>query len=824
MRLSIEYTGVDEEPSDAYLSDLINLLRSRQVLDPADIVIAVLPPSARFLEEYGNEIYPGVERLYVAAQMRDNDSSFDSSNDLVFSMQSSLEGMVTENLRLIPQIVPGLTDLYVLSGSSAYGGMQERMVRELLVENPVNANVHFVRRAPIGELAPAMEQPGQVSAVMLLSYEFDAGGNNVNTQDALNELVAETEVPVIGIFDSVLGRGIVGGYMSRAVETARRAGEVANAIMLDQPISVNSVPYNYLFDGRQLDRLGIERSLLPAGAIVEYETFTVWQSYRTEILTAFLVIAIQAGLILLLIGSLRKQREVETVLKEQTHDLSIQKNLFESVINSIPDAVLICRVDRTIYAANRSTKEVFDLEPDEIIGVKANELIDYVDEDQRQLEERMLNSNQDSLEPIILKFRKPDGTNFTGETVGTKIISAEGEVLGYFSLVRDVTKRLSREQEERQSQKMEALGTLVGGIAHDFNNVLGVISAYAELLSFDDEIDDGKLNIEKIIKATDRGSDLCNQIMSFSRDMSVEQKPVNFLDVANETIKLLSATIPSRVEIDFKHNADALPLFANSTQLQQVLLNLATNANHAIGDQAGKISISLCEEKVTEKLFLTQGMVSAGKYIVLRVTDNGCGISEENIGRIFEPFYTTKKSEGTGMGMAMVYKIVRAHNGVINLSSTVGAGTEISIYFPRYDLDQTQTAENQNIEVVQGNGERIILVDDEVDLLESVKSILLGIGYDVDAYSDSIEALHCFRKEPGKYELLISDQVMPRLNGTGLMQSMREVRGDLPVILCTGYSEVLDKNHEHDSDVSSVMRKPFTAAEMSHSIERALSD
>ena len=822
LRLSIDYTGVEDIRTDSELSTIIDYLKSRQQIDPASIVVSVLPPSAMFLETYGDEIYPGVKRLHVASELRNGDNYFDANNGLTLTIDGDLEEMVVENLRLIPSVVPGLTDLFVLSGSGDYGGMQETMVRELLIETPVNSNVHFVRGTPIEELVATMNQSGNASAALLMSYEYNDNGNNINTQDALNELVNGTEVPVFGIFDSVLGRGVVGGYMSRAQDTAFRTGEVALAAINDESIVRSTVPYNFQFDGRQLDRVGINRSLLPENSIVQFDSQTVWETYLGQILFVFLIIAIQSVLILLLVKSLRKQRASESALKSQAHDLSIQKNLFESVINSIPDAVLICRVDRTVYAANKSTKEVFDMEPDEIIGTKANELIEYENEEQRAAELQMLDSMGESLEPIILRFKKKSGTHFTGETVGTKIISSQGNVLGYFSLVRDVTKRLSREQEERQTQKMEALGTLVGGIAHDFNNVLGVIGAYAELLGFDEKTEEGLGNIEKIMKATKRGSDLCNQIMSFSRDMSVEQKSINLLDVANETVKLLSATIPSHIKLNLSYSGNEFPLYANFTQLQQILLNLTTNSSHSIGTNAGKISLSISTEEIKDKLYLSQGVVPVGEYVVLKVSDTGCGISEENINRIFEPFYTTKKTEGTGMGLAMVYKIVRAHNGVIHLDSGIDHGTNISIYFPRFGHGRVASSEDLAQKLVKGNGERILLVDDEVELLESVKRILLGIGYDVDAYSDSVEALRSFKEEPAKYDLLISDQVMPGLNGTGLMQSMRKVRDDLPVILCTGYSEVLDENHEQDSDVSSIMRKPFTAAEMSHSIEQAL--
>ena len=604
----------------------------------------------------------------------------------------------------------------------------------------------------------------------------------------------------------------------------RQAGEAALALLYDEPIPTPVLPYNYLFDGSELDRVGIDRDLLPPDSVTEFETFSLWRTYRSQIVVGILVILFQTLLIFALYISLRKQRIAKTALKEQAQDLSVQKKLFESVINSIPDAIIIAHTDRTIYAANHSSKEVFGFEPEQLLGKKCSDLIRYRDDEQRQQEQTMLESQDGVPKPIILQFKKRNGDTFSGETICTKIISSEGEELGYFSLIRDITQRLIEEQEQQQSQKMQALGNLVGGIAHDFNNVLGVITAYAELLGFDESSEEGKASIGKIIKAARSGADLCNQIMSFSRDMSVEQQRLNLMDVAKESARLVSATIPSKIRLVLNCYGDNLPVFANFTQLQQVIVNLASNSNNAIGDEAGEITIALTIEQIIEKRFLSQGRIEPGDYVVLRISDTGCGIQEEDFNRISEPFHTTRKGEGTGMGMAIVYKIVRTHHGTINLQSEIGAGTTIDIYFPLSKGEVLPNSESLDADVVKGNGQCIMLVDDEEDLLESVKGLLSIIGYDVDAYCDANEALRSFRLHPHKYDLLISDQIMPGMNGTRFIQSVRELRDDLPVILCTGYSEVLDENYEQESEVSSVMRKPFTAIEMSHSIDRALSE
>ncbi len=823
LRMSVEYTGLNLVPEGERPTELIELLRQRQALDPASLVVSVLPSAAEFMVQYGGEIYPGIAKIYFGTELGTVNVDPRGLPDTLMVINTSLAEAAQENFMLIPRLVPDVTDIFVLSGAGVYGQTQRRLMQQIAAQSEIAATVHFTDGLPLEELVEFMARQGGNFAVMALAYENDNQGNSFSTQDVTRILSKSIDAPIFGMFDSIFGEGIVGGYMARASTAGESVGRLAMGYVAGEPIDQPPTSYHYLFDGRQLDRLDIDRSLLPQNATVEFDAFSIWDNYALQIVAAFIVMLIQAIFIMALVVSLRLRRRAERELQQHAQDLSVQKNLFESVINSIPDAVLISRVDRTIYAANKSTKEVFGCDWEALIGVKVTELIHYADDYEREQEQAMLESTAEALEPLILQFRRQDGELFSGETVGTRIISADGEALGYFSLIRDVTRRLSMEQEQQQSQKLEALGTLVGGIAHDFNNVLGVISAYAEILSFDEGQPERQANILKIIKATERGSDLCKQIMSFSRDMSVEQKSINLLAVAKETARLLVATIPSRITLDLDHDGENFPVHANFTQMQQVILNLATNAAHAIADEAGTIKITLSVEVVQQKLFLSQGWVDPGSYAVLRVADNGCGIDQADLNRIFEPFFTTGKNNGTGMGLAMVYKIVKAHKGTIDLQSERGSGTEFCVYIPLQQVAVDLAADATEQAVVQGQGERIMLVDDELELLQSVQRILTGIGYDVDAYSDAVEALDTFRQNPDNYDLLISDQVMPVLNGTHLLESIRELRKDLPVIICTGYSEVLDSGYEHISEISSIMRKPVNAAEMSKSIERALS-
>lgn len=397
-------------------------------------------------------------------------------------------------------------------------------------------------------------------------------------------------------------------------------------------------------------------------------------------------------------------------------------------------------------------------------------------------------------------------------------------MLGYFSLVRDVTRRLKEEQQQQQSQKMEALGNLVGGIAHDFNNVLGVISAYAEINALTESTDQGKANLQKIVKATQRGADLCHQILTFSKDMSVDQHVVEMTDILDETSRMLRAMIPNHIELIFEQSDKQMQVMANPTQMQQVIINLATNASLAIGESNGEIHLELSSVDLHETRFLTQGMAEPGSYVVLRVTDNGCGMTRDEISRIFEPFYTTRDGEGTGMGLAIVYKIVRAHGAAMNLKSIPGEGTEFEVYIPLYKGDAGIPSWQPEEDLIHGHGEKILLVDDEEELLGSMSELLTKIGYQVSAFLDSSAALEKFRDNPDEFELIVSDQMMPGMTGTTLLKAIRELRQDIPCIVCTGHSDLLEGTDVSGVAIEKIMRKPFTASEISRHIFTLLSD
>lgn len=821
LRVSVQYSGMNLYTDQEPLS-LINMLQEQHRIDPASLIVAVLPNSIAFMEQYGDQIYPDVPRVYAVPDRAQSAQILSDGSSVVLNSLNA-DVPVSNTLRLIRQMMPDLETLYIFSGNDNYGPFQRRQVASSVDEVLPDVDITYLTGLPIRELVPALGDPQERAAAYLLSYEVDSEGNMFTTLDVLSELKNKTEIPIFGSFDSLFGQGIVGGNMEFATTRGTEAANAALNLIEGIDIAVPQSAAQNIFDARELERYNFDRSLLPPDAVVEFESFSLWDEYRSQLIAAAVLVGIQTLLIALLLLTLRTRRAAERKSAQHMQELGIQKNLFESVINSIPDAILITDEDRTIYAANKSSRDVFGLASEELIGKPMMELIEFRDDLEREAEHAMFYFNETRPAPIILQFIKADGTRFSGETIGTKIISSAGEVLGYFSLVRDVTQRLLAEEQQQQGQKMEALGNLVGGIAHDFNNVLGVITAYAEINSLTETSPQSKSNLKKIVSATRRGAELCHQILTFSKDMSVEQRAIELAEVVEETFELLRASVPSRIKLKMDRQGGSFPVLANSTQIQQVILNLATNASHAIGEkEEGFIEIGLRQEQVRERIFLSEGIVEPGNYVVLRVADNGCGIPAGEIDQVFEPFYTTRSGDGTGIGLAIVYKIVRAHDGVLNLRSKSGVGTEFEIYLNVYSGVATGEETESGEELICGSGENILLVDDEEELVESLSQLLSNIGYSVKSFTSSTEALDYFKNHPDAVDLLVSDQVMPGLEGTSLLQSIREIRADLPAIICTGHSELLEGKMEATVKIDSVLRKPFTASEFSRNIGNIL--
>ena len=378
---------------------------------------------------------------------------------------------------------------------------------------------------------------------------------------------------------------------------------------------------------------------------------------------------------------------------------------------------------------------------------------------------------------------------------------------------RAEAERSELEVQLRQTQKMEAIGTLAGGIAHDFNNILGAILGYTELLQLKTTgNNDIASHLQKILEAGHRAKDLVKQILTFSRHKEQELKPVQINLIAREALKLLRASLPTTIDIR-QHIDSTAWILGDPTQIHQILMNLCTNANHAMQKDGGVLEVHLSNENVSVQKDMRYPELKPGAYLKLTVNDNGCGMSPEIMNQIFDPFFTTKdKSEGTGMGLSLVHGIVQSHGGRIYAESVKGSGSRFDIFFPA--IEAVAISENLSEKKIQKGTGHILFVDDEPFLVDLGKEILQTLGYEVTKSNSSTEALKIFKSHPHNFDIVITDMTMPKMAGDELAKNLISIRPDIPIIMCTGYSDAMTEKEALQLGIRAFIMKPLVIEEL----------
>ncbi|MGE5741322.1 MAG: ATP-binding protein, partial [Candidatus Aminicenantes bacterium RBG_16_66_30] len=414
-----------------------------------------------------------------------------------------------------------------------------------------------------------------------------------------------------------------------------------------------------------------------------------------------------------------------------------------------------------------------------------------------------------------------NGAVFVNRSVH-RLTGPDGRVRGIILILLDVTREVLLDEHARQAQKMEALGTLAGGIAHDFNNILAAIVINAEL-ALDDGQEPGAARqyLPVVLDAAERGRDLVKQVLAFSRKKSREPKPVRLAPVVLEALRFLRASLQATIEIRETLFAEDSVTLSDATEIHQVLMNLGSNAAYAMREAGGVLTVALDAVDIDAGAAARVPGLKPGPYVRLTVEDTGAGIPADMLPRIFDPFFTTKgQAEGTGMGLAVVHGIVTGSGGAIAVESEVGKGSVFKVYFPRVRTEPAP-AEDQS-GPLPGGHERVLVIDDEPSQAESLHDMLKRLGYGVTFETDSVRALELLRGHPADFDIVVTDQSMPHLVGTRLAEEAMSLRPDLPVILCTGFSDCVSERTAAGLGIREVVMKPFTMREIAMAIRRAL--
>ncbi|MCP4298519.1 MAG: PAS domain S-box protein [Proteobacteria bacterium] len=500
--------------------------------------------------------------------------------------------------------------------------------------------------------------------------------------------------------------------------------------------------------------------------------------------------------------------------------LKKSEELYRLVTETISSCVITIDAESNILFVNQATEKVFGYTLSEMIGQKITMLMpEHLRHHHKSSLNRYLETGKRHLswEALEVFGLHKNGSEFPLEISFGEIIK-EGNHF-FTGVVRDMTERKQLEIKLRQSQKMEALGTLAGGIAHDFNNILGAILGNVEMCLIEQKDDGkGKQYLENISNASNRAVSLVKQVLTFSRMDPMQVQSINLAAVLQESLKMVRATIPTNIEIRQDIHQDCGNIMADVTQTQQIILNICTNAYHAMEEKGGILNISLKQAKSCPLPVGTENQLC----LILSIRDTGCGISAEDQEKIFDPFYTTKEiGKGTGLGLAVVHGIVKQYGGEITVDSELGKGTTVDVFFPVVILEDVEE-EPEKVESIRQGAGHILIVDDEPALTSLYETFLTHLGYTATVCGDSSDALELFKDNPYKYDLVLTDQGMPNLTGKQLSQALLAIRADVIIILVTGYSDTISESEAQAIGIRKYVLKPVNLLKLSQTIEECL--
>jgi PAS domain S-box-containing protein len=542
-----------------------------------------------------------------------------------------------------------------------------------------------------------------------------------------------------------------------------------------------------------------------------------------------------------MIGAFIGRKRAEEALGKSEQQLRL---LAENTL----DGIWQMDMDLRFTYVNPAVTPTFGYTPEEWIG---SNLREHVGADELEKIGQLLANALDQSDtfPGVLfetEMRHKNGASVPVEILARFLRDEGGNIIGLQGTTRDIRERKRAEAERRQLEgqirqlyKMEALGTLAGGVAHDFNNILSAIVGYTELALMD-AADGSRMarNLMGVLQASERATDLVKQILTFSRQSEQMRHPIQISSLVKEALKLLRSSTPSTIEIRSQIKAEHAPILADPTQIHQIVMNLCTNAAHAMEKEGGVLAVSLDEITIAPHR-LDDGSeaagggdangaaghlpaeLGAGRYLHLRVQDSGHGIPEDIVESIFDPYFTTKAvGEGTGMGLSVVLGIVKSCGGEITVRSRSGEGATFDLYLPQ--VKGGTTAEVTETDFLARGSEHILFVDDEPTLVIVGKQLLERLGYSVDTYTSSRAALAAFEEDPRRYDLVMTDMTMPEITGDRLAKSILAVRPEMPIILCTGFSRLINEERARSIGIRFFLMKPLTLPQLAAVVREAL--
>ncbi|MGB8167645.1 MAG: ATP-binding protein [Chthoniobacteraceae bacterium] len=804
-----EYMDFQGAPRPEYDAELAAYYRSKFATQKFRVVLAADDPARNFLIQYRDTLFPEAQAVFCGVTKID--LAKQPGRPWLTGVIENTDPAAT--FRLALHLQPGLKRIIILDDSSQSGLGNKNRIEQDEPEGTKRVPLEIVRTDTARSLFTAVENLPPGTAVLLTRSQV--------ARRMGPELLARCPVPIYGQrspthLGAMLGGAVIDG--ERHGEAAARlglrllAGESAAAIPL-----VTDVPPHVVVDYLQMKRFGFSFAALPPGTEVLNRPLRVWEVYPGAATIAVIALAFLTLLAAWLAWALAEKRRSAMALKSSS-------SLLHATLDASADGVLVVDLKGKVSWFNRRFAELWEVPPEMTDQRDDARLLAFVLDQLKdpaaflhRVQELYATPEAESEE--VIEFR--DGRVFERRS---RPQALEGKIVGRVWTFTDITQRRAEEEARHaleaklsHSQRLEALGTLAGGIAHDFNNLLTAIMGYAHLahdsLAAEHPV---RADLEAVLTASERARDLVQQILTFSRKSPFERRPTQLAPVVRDVVRLLRATTPAAVEIRCEVDEGATLVFADSSQIHQAILNLGTNAVHAMRGGPGVIEVRLERVESTPQLGNTS-------CLCVVVRDTGPGMDAETLRRVFDPFFTTKRpGEGTGLGLAVVHGIMQNHDGAVTVESRLGEGTTARLFLPIMDAPAAAEPPPALAPKDEHAG-RVLLVDDEPAVLRVAEQFLTRLGYEVTACSGPGGALEILREGVARFDAVLTDLNMPQMTGTDFAVEVRRISPSIALVLATGYlGDGAVEQRAAEVGIQEIVTKPYTAAALGHAVHSAI--
>ena len=814
--IQIEYMDAKRYNYKDVTGMLVRLYKEKYEHEHFDIIIASDNDAFSFAIQYRDELFPGVPVVFCGVN--------DPEPDVL--KQGNLTGVVEQfdlprTLDVVLKMHPDKTRMIVVGDSSTAGTAIRHQIENAVPQYRDKLTVDYWIDMSLRKVLDRVQTLPDDTFLFFIPYYQIIGSRFLTAEEVMESIYERSSVPIYTTWEFLLGHGAVGGRLLSGFLHGQATASIALEVLDgknpdDIPVYMETTG-EYLFDYKVIQRLGLDMDRLPEGSRIINTPKAFYELPKELFWTIIISFALLLLVVAFLIVTMIERRKVERKIKDQ---LAFQ----EILMDTVPQLVSWKDRNGRYLGANRAFAEFFGVDHEEgVVGLTSRQIMrdpNYVTW-ATDADLAVIHRNR-AFRKVKRKLTDAHGQPAWVEVNKVPISDRAGHVVGVLSTAENITKERNLEKQLLQSQKMEAIGTLAGGIAHDFNNILTSIINSTELAVSDVDPDSvtGK-DLRRVLKAARRGGRVVKQILAFSRPSTEGFRPIDVGAVVAEALTLMESSMPGNIEVRSRFAPTLARVLADPTQINQVVLNLCTNAFHALRSTGGVIEVGVDHAELDKDDAYLLGL-APGEYVRLTFKDNGPGIPPNILDKIFDPFFTTKdKTEGTGLGLAVVHGIVRSHKGGLHVTPRTGGGTVFTLYLPKSEAPSNDRP--ASLGNAPAAGAHVLFVEDDEDQLQSTPRLLEAMGCRVTAQGVPENAVELVADGNHGFDLVITDYDMPGLSGTQLAERVAHSEPDLPIILISGREDAA-MAAENLPNIRRVIIKPYDKHDLSEAINSVLAE